>query len=951
MPITSLPYTSTCDTDTDENDTLSLTAMGEAGVGAEVRHLLIEWVQGQRQRSTIDLDVLDNMTLRMTRCVQHCLFVLGELAMLGITSDEDCSLKLHRFVGGGKGKGKGSGEIMRCSFSSSGPLHFKLHLPGPMVDLIRVFMGNRLPHRASLSSSIALSSVTLSSSVDGQYSSSDGDSITRFCPAQIRAAAIVTVGKLCMRDKEVARDHVNILLREISQTVGDGSRLLSTDSSIFSDISLNDSSVDLSNTTTTTITTATTTTAAAAAAIRSNALLVLSDMCVRFTHLVGRHADKLSLCLQDPYITVRKNALVVLTQLMLQDYLKFRGLLLHRLVATVADPVADVATLARHLLKTLVRKFPGLLPAHFTEMVIVLNGCAAHPAFAAVKGGDGEGSSDESLMSSCSCMLDRNGRFTVYSFVIEGLELSDEDKIQLTAKLVQDILSTAVDNPSLLARDTTARDTSKGRPSKFQQQQQQQQQLSFENALADTFLLLGGSSASPLLRVGQQKRGGEDDALQEADLGDLMAGSEGGHEGGKASGKGGVAAVMIQAKCKILKKLSSHHMVEHLLPVIVSLKHCLEQWKSPLQGALMDCILSLMQSHQSEVQGVLQTDPVLKAEIEYDLKQHAIKREQQEKAEKEKQEEQRQREQQKQRSPTLFPQASVTSLAKSVKPVLRKSLGSCGTGATARTPFEALRQAGATPSSARKALSRDRDGVGCGGGGGGGGGEEEAIHGRRVDKTLFTEQEQRELSSTPSSSSCKRQNDGGSRRRSWGVVIGELLPAVDVVWEGEGGGEHANNCSQLSSHDDDDDNEALEQLVRRASLTPAKKRGRLQGSRDRGAADAGAGASDRKRGKTKGGPRTRTSRGRADVHGPLDFLSVLNIKGEDGEDGENEMPVKNAAARGSISNSTATATATTTAATTVTVSTTPAGKERRGKGREGRGRTNGTQQVNSLVFL
>ena len=43
------------------------------------------------------------------------------------------------------------------------------------------------------------------------------------------------------------------------------------------------------------------------------------------------------------------------------------------------------------------------------------------------------------------------------------------------------------------------------------------------------------------------------------------------------------SAAIIQVKTKILKQLSSQHMVGHLLPVVVSLKHCLEARKSPLQ--------------------------------------------------------------------------------------------------------------------------------------------------------------------------------------------------------------------------------------------------------------------------------------------------------------------------------------------------------------------------------
>lgn len=54
----------------------------------------------------------------------------------------------------------------------------------------------------------------------------------------------------------------------------------------------------------------------------------------------------------------------------------------------------------------------------------------------------------------------------------------------------------------------------------------------------------------------------------------------------------------------------------------MSLKHCLEATKSPLQGPLMDYLLSLVKHHKSEVDQALQNDPTLKAEVDYDLRQY-----------------------------------------------------------------------------------------------------------------------------------------------------------------------------------------------------------------------------------------------------------------------------------------------------------------------------------------
>lgn len=91
----------------------------------------------------------------------------------------------------------------------------------------------------------------------------------RECFSVIRAHAFVTMGKFCLRDKIKARDHVNIFLREIHVT-----NLNDTNNSIVSTRDYGNSSV------------------------RSNALLVLGDMCVRYTNLVDRHVGTMAACLQ-----------------------------------------------------------------------------------------------------------------------------------------------------------------------------------------------------------------------------------------------------------------------------------------------------------------------------------------------------------------------------------------------------------------------------------------------------------------------------------------------------------------------------------------------------------------------------------------------------------------------------------------------------------------------------
>lgn len=95
------------------------------------------------------------------------------------------------------------------------------------------------------------------------------------------------------------------------------------------------------------------------------------------------------------------------------------------------------------------------------------------------------------------------------------------------------------------------------------------------------------------VQVGQ-KKGGADDGDDAAE--DDTAGADAGGNNAKAA--------FVRAKSKVLKKLSTQHLVSHTLPVIISLKHVLEATKSPLQGTLMEFLVSLVKNHKNEVEEV-----------------------------------------------------------------------------------------------------------------------------------------------------------------------------------------------------------------------------------------------------------------------------------------------------------------------------------------------------------
>lgn len=112
-------------------------------------------------------------------------------------------------------------------------------------------------------------------------------------PSTARALAFVTLGKLCLRDGELAKRCINLFARELNY--------------------------DYSSS------------APDSESVRSNALVVMGDLCIRYTNLVDRQLPAMAACLQDGCGKrghnsglVRRHAVLLLSSLLLQDYVKWR---------------------------------------------------------------------------------------------------------------------------------------------------------------------------------------------------------------------------------------------------------------------------------------------------------------------------------------------------------------------------------------------------------------------------------------------------------------------------------------------------------------------------------------------------------------------------------------------------------------------------------------------------
>lgn len=375
----------------------------------------------------------------------------------------------------------------------------------------------------------------------------------------LRAHAFTVLGKLCLRDERLTKASLNLLARELHPSLPHPN-----------------------------------------AAVQSNALVVLGDLSVRYTNMTDRYLPVLAACLQagteDPEVTmisttssesavVRKHAVLLLSSLLLQDYIKWRGLLFHRFLVTCSDDDEGVAHLAENVLSgPLWVRNPKLFYNHFVESLFVLNKCTAHPIYVTAAN-HGDGGSGIAVGFEGIHLNGKVGEFRrrkMYDFLLS--KLSDEEKIGVTARLAKEVLGGAVASSDDLG--TVCEISGNDMHPRLQ---------SAWNVMNDAFYVLSNKA----IKVGKIV---EADALDDPNL-------------PSASRQVNVA------KSRLLSKISRKQLVEIVLPVLCNLKVKLQQNCSPLLKQLMQYLCEIFHTYKKEAREFLANDQTLLHEIEYDARQ------------------------------------------------------------------------------------------------------------------------------------------------------------------------------------------------------------------------------------------------------------------------------------------------------------------------------------------
>ncbi|XP_021231653.1 condensin-2 complex subunit D3 isoform X2 [Numida meleagris] len=376
--------------------------------------------------------------------------------------------------------------------------------------------------------SILASSEQLSSPLDGEEIPAS-QPLSQFrgsaMPPVIRAHAFITLGKLCLQHEDLAKKCIAALARELE---------------VSHDV-----------------------------AVRNNVVIVMCDLCIRYTTMVDRYIPNISLCLKDPHPFIRKQTLILITNLLQEEFVKWKDCLFFRFISVLVDPNPDIARFAEFcLVHLLLKRNPVMFSQHFIECIFHFNSYEKHEKYNRFPQ-----SERAKNLFSLRGKDNREKRMHIYKFLLD--HFTDEQRFSITTKISHSVLACFVDG--VLPLDLEA-----------------------SELLSDTFAIL---SCKEIKLSTMRSKPDEDIQPDEDEM--AMAN-----------------AVMQAAQKKLISQVQKKNFIENIIPIITELKSLMEQKKIPALRDLMNYLREMMQDYRNEIKEFFAVDKQLAAELEYDMKKY-----------------------------------------------------------------------------------------------------------------------------------------------------------------------------------------------------------------------------------------------------------------------------------------------------------------------------------------
>ncbi|XP_067827123.1 condensin-2 complex subunit D3 [Heptranchias perlo] len=343
-------------------------------------------------------------------------------------------------------------------------------------------------------------------------------------PSVIRAHAFFTLGKLCLQHEDLAKKCIAALARELEVCEN--------------------------------------------VAVRNNVIIVMCDLCMRYTTMVDRYIPNIAVCLKDDDPFIRKQTLVMLTNLLQEEFIKWKGSLFFRFVSVLVDSDESIQRFAQFcLVHLLLKRNPVMFSQHFIECILHFNGYEKHEKYNKFS----QTAREKSLFS-LNGNKNKEKRMTIYKFLLE--HFTDEQRFNITNKIANNILACFVDG--VLPLDMEANEL-----------------------LSDTFVVM---SCKEIKLSSIRTKPGDEAPVDD----DVAMANE----------------VMQAAQKKLISQVQKKNFVENIIPIVSSLKSQLELKHIPALKDLMHYLQEVMQDYRNEVKDLFAADKQLAVELEYDLKKY-----------------------------------------------------------------------------------------------------------------------------------------------------------------------------------------------------------------------------------------------------------------------------------------------------------------------------------------
>uniref|UniRef100_A0A8D0AD48 Non-SMC condensin II complex, subunit D3 n=1 Tax=Sander lucioperca TaxID=283035 RepID=A0A8D0AD48_SANLU len=305
-------------------------------------------------------------------------------------------------------------------------------------------------------------------------------------------------------------------------------------------------------------------------AVRNNVVVIMCDLCVRYTNIVDHYIPNISACLRDNEAVIREQTLIMLTNLLQEEFVKWKGSLFFRFMVALVDPVPAIASLCEYcLVHLLLKKNSEMFSQHFIECIFHFNSYNKHKSYNKFPQ-----SEREKAQFSLKGAQHREKRFRIYRFLLE--HFTDTQRFNISLKINQTVLACFADKELPLDADGA-------------------------EILSETFNILSLKEMK-LQAISTPAGGASGEEPEEENMATM-------------------AKVVLQAaQKKVVSQVQKKAFIENTVPLIISLKSLLEQKRSPVLRELMSYLQVTMQDYRNKVKDFFPGDEQLAVEVEFALK-------------------------------------------------------------------------------------------------------------------------------------------------------------------------------------------------------------------------------------------------------------------------------------------------------------------------------------------